>query len=58
MQAVEKYAAELGLTAERDRFQNLWLRLPNDPRSEPPVVIGSHLDSVPKGGNYDRNNFV
>ncbi len=53
MQAIEKYAAELGFTAERDRFQNLWLYLPNDTRSEPPVVIGSHLDSVPHGGNYD-----
>ena len=53
MQAIEGFAAELGLAAERDRYQNLWLRLPEDARTEPPVVIGSHLDSVPQGGNFD-----
>jgi N-carbamoyl-L-amino-acid hydrolase len=53
MQAIEEYAAELGFASERDRFQNLWLRLPLDHRNDPPVVIGSHLDSVPQGGNFD-----
>lgn len=53
MQAVERYAAELGFATERDRFQNLWMRLPGDTRMDPPVVMGSHLDSVPQGGNYD-----
>ncbi|MET0258865.1 MAG: hydantoinase/carbamoylase family amidase [Methylobacterium sp.] len=53
MQALEARVERLGMIHERDRFQNLWIRLPNDPRSEPPVVIGSHLDSVPQGGNYD-----
>jgi N-carbamoyl-L-amino-acid hydrolase len=53
MQAIEQYAAELGFASERDRFQNVWLRLPLDARTEPPVVIGSHMDSVPQGGNFD-----
>ncbi|KAF7599868.1 MAG: Zn-dependent hydrolase [Candidatus Dactylopiibacterium carminicum] len=53
MQAIEAHAHALGFACERDRFQNLWMRLPNDARSEPPVVIGSHMDSVPQGGNYD-----
>ncbi len=53
MQALERRAAALGLACERDRFQNLWLRLPEDNRAAPPVVIGSHLDSVPQGGNFD-----
>jgi N-carbamoyl-L-amino-acid hydrolase len=53
MQVIERRAAMLGLATERDRFQNLWLRLPEDKRAEPPVVIGSHLDSVPRGGNFD-----
>lgn len=53
MQAVERWAGEFGFTAARDRFQNLWLRLPEDNRDTPPVVIGSHLDSVPQGGNFD-----
>ncbi|MGC3964647.1 MAG: hydantoinase/carbamoylase family amidase [Rhodocyclaceae bacterium] len=52
-QAIETHAAALGFTTERDRFQNVWIRLPNDARTEAPVVIGSHLDSVPLGGNYD-----
>ncbi|MDE1568846.1 hydantoinase/carbamoylase family amidase [Aquabacter sediminis] len=53
MQAVERWAAAFGFTAARDRYQNLWLRLPEDNRAEPPIVIGSHLDSVPQGGNFD-----
>lgn len=53
MQAIEAHAATLGFACERDRFQNLWMRLPNDARTAPPVVIGSHMDSVPQGGNYD-----
>ncbi|MDQ7989371.1 MAG: hydantoinase/carbamoylase family amidase [Candidatus Dactylopiibacterium sp.] len=53
MEVIEAHAAALGLAAERDRYQNLWLRLPEDTRSAPPVVIGSHLDSVPQGGNFD-----
>lgn len=53
MRAIERHAAALGFMAERDRFQNLWLRLPEDTRTAPPVVIGSHLDSVPQGGNFD-----
>ncbi|MFT4173521.1 MAG: hydantoinase/carbamoylase family amidase [Rhodocyclaceae bacterium] len=52
-QAIEAHAAALGFTSERDRFQNVWMRLPGDTRSAAPVVIGSHLDSVPQGGNYD-----
>ncbi|WP_408160611.1 hydantoinase/carbamoylase family amidase [Herbaspirillum lusitanum] len=53
MQAIENYAQTMGLIAERDAVQNLWLRLPEDKRDAPAVVIGSHLDSVPQGGNFD-----
>lgn len=53
MRAIEHHAHAMGFATERDRYQNLWMRLPNDSRSEAPVVIGSHLDSVPQGGNYD-----
>lgn len=41
-----------GLQVSYDRAQNLVIGLP-DPRPEPAIVIGSHLDSVPQGGNYD-----
>ena len=53
MRAIERHAIDIGLATERDRYQNLWMRLPNDSRTDAPVVIGSHLDSVPQGGNYD-----
>lgn len=53
LQVLERHAAALGLHAERDPYQNLWLRLPQDAREAPPVVIGSHVDSVPLGGNFD-----
>lgn len=53
MKVVESHAAALGLACERDAYRNLWMRLPGDDRGGPPVVIGSHLDSVPRGGNFD-----
>jgi len=53
METVAAIAADLGLACETDAHKNLWMRLPEDTRTAPPVVIGSHLDSVPHGGNYD-----
>lgn len=53
MAKIAGFAAELGLAAEEDAYRNLWMRLPGDARTAPPVAIGSHLDSVPHGGNYD-----
>lgn len=50
---IAEIAAELGLAAEEDAYRNLRVRIPADARTEPPVAIGSHLDSVPHGGNYD-----
>jgi len=52
MVIVEHHAREAGLVAERDAGQNLVLRLPDEPPGKP-VLIGSHLDSVPQGGNFD-----
>ncbi|HEY0200408.1 MAG TPA: hydantoinase/carbamoylase family amidase [Burkholderiaceae bacterium] len=53
LQILERHAGALGLLSERDRAQNLWFRLPGDTRTAPALVIGSHVDSVPQGGNYD-----
>ncbi|WP_255557258.1 Zn-dependent hydrolase [Sodalis sp. dw_96] len=44
---------ELGLEARIDAALNLYLTLPGLERSLPAVLTGSHLDSVPRGGNYD-----
>jgi beta-ureidopropionase / N-carbamoyl-L-amino-acid hydrolase len=53
LRLLEQRAAAMGLACEYDRACNLWMRLPEDARDEPVVVIGSHVDSVPQGGNYD-----
>lgn len=52
MTVVEAYAHSVGLVAQRDACQNLLLRLPDEPPGKA-VLIGSHLDSVPQGGNFD-----
>jgi N-carbamoyl-L-amino-acid hydrolase len=36
-----------------DAALNLYLTLPGRDRSRPAVMTGSHLDSVPRGGNFD-----
>ena len=48
-----RYAAELGLTTSYDSARNLWLELPGTAPTCRGVMTGSHLDSVPSGGNYD-----
>jgi N-carbamoyl-L-amino-acid hydrolase len=45
-------ATESGLVTSRDAAGNLMIDLP-DYRSGPAIWVGSHLDSVPRGGNYD-----
>ncbi|MEO9189538.1 MAG: Zn-dependent hydrolase [Acetobacteraceae bacterium] len=46
-------AERLGLEIARDAAANLYMTLPGRDRSAPSVVTGSHLDSVPHGGNFD-----
>lgn len=53
MVILEKHAACLGLHSSRDALQNLWISLDASVAVEPSIVIGSHLDSVPQGGNFD-----
>ena len=52
LELIEAVALEHGLHCQWDRGANLWLSLP-EAGSEPATVIGSHLDSVPQGGNFD-----
>jgi len=42
-----------GLRVERDGAANLVVTLPGREPDAPFVACGSHLDSVPEGGNYD-----
>jgi N-carbamoyl-L-amino-acid hydrolase len=46
-------AATLGLEVSIDAIGNLMMTLPGRDRWAPRIIIGSHLDSVPQGGNYD-----
>lgn len=50
---VHAEAEALGLETERDAAGNLYATLPGRDRRRPRIVVGSHLDSVPHGGNYD-----
>jgi len=42
-----------GLEISRDAAANLYVTLPGRDRGAPMILMGSHLDSVPNGGNYD-----
>jgi N-carbamoyl-L-amino-acid hydrolase len=44
---------EAGLTVRRDAWGNLIGRLEGTESGAPAVATGSHLDTVPEGGNYD-----
>jgi beta-ureidopropionase / N-carbamoyl-L-amino-acid hydrolase len=50
---VTKAARALGLEISHDDAANLYMTLPGRDRTAPVLVIGSHLDSVPHGGNFD-----
>ena len=50
---VRAEAEALGLECKVDHAGNLTMTLPGADRAAKQVVIGSHLDSVPNGGNYD-----
>ncbi len=51
-ETVAAWMEEAGLEVRRDAAGNLFGRLPGK-RPGPAVLTGSHLDSVPNGGNYD-----
>jgi N-carbamoyl-L-amino-acid hydrolase len=51
---IMRSAAEtIGLDASVDALGNLTMTLPGRDRSAQRLIMGSHLDSVPQGGNYD-----
>lgn len=50
---VQDYAQQLGLEVQVDRALNTWIGHPGTLDAEGAVVVGSHLDSVRQGGNYD-----
>lgn len=50
---VREEAGAIGLEMHNDHAGNLYMTLPGADRGRKKVIIGSHLDSVPRGGNYD-----
>ncbi|MBC7782055.1 MAG: M20/M25/M40 family metallo-hydrolase, partial [Proteobacteria bacterium] len=48
-----EWADELGLECAVDFAGNLYMTLPGRDRAAPCIMIGSHMDAVPHGGNYD-----
>ena len=50
---VTAIARDLGLEISGDAAANLYMTLPGRDRSAPRTIVGSHLDSVPHGGNFD-----
>ena len=45
--------SEDGLVVTTDAAQNTYVTWPGANRTSPRIIIGSHLDSVPNGGNFD-----
>ncbi len=46
-------AQAIGLEVSIDAIGNLSMTLPGSDRRAKHIIVGSHLDSVPQGGNYD-----
>ena len=50
---MREWAGELELEVATDYAGNQYMTLPGRNRSAPRIMMGSHMDSVPHGGNYD-----
>lgn len=53
IEIVRRSAEKAGLETSFDAAANLVVTLPGRDGDKPFIAIGSHLDSVPQGGNYD-----
>ena len=52
IEILEAFAAEHGIAAGRDRAANVVFRI-DEGEPDRYLLVGSHVDSVPRGGNYD-----
>lgn len=50
---IEGRAREMGLDLVYDHGANLYMTLPGASPEAPKIMMGSHLDSVKRGGNFD-----
>ena len=51
--ALVRWGRQIGLKPSSDEIANLFLRLTGQEPDLPPVLVGSHIDSVPTGGKFD-----
>src|SRR6056297_2060659 len=52
-EVIEREARQSGLEISRDHGANMYMTLDGRDREAPAVMTGSHLDTVPRGGNFD-----
>jgi N-carbamoyl-L-amino-acid hydrolase len=52
-EVVRGWMREAGMNVRVDAAGNTWARLEGSDPALPPIVIGSHTDTVPDGGRYD-----
>ncbi|MGM8365271.1 Zn-dependent hydrolase [Virgibacillus sp. W0181] len=50
---LKKWITDIGADFRMDDLGNMYGWIPGTKRREKPVVVGSHLDSVPSGGTFD-----
>lgn len=50
---LSRFAGQHGLQVQSDRAANLVFTLPDEDGAAPAAWVGSHMDSVPQGGNFD-----
>jgi N-carbamoyl-L-amino-acid hydrolase len=50
---MREWAREIELRVTHDHAGNQYMTLPGRDRTLPAIMMGSHMDSVPHGGNYD-----
>lgn len=53
LEYLERFARNQGLIISYDAGQNAVFSLPEDADASKYVLVGSHVDSVPNGGNFD-----
>ena len=50
---IEGRAEAMGLAIEHDHGANMYMTLAGRDPAAPRIMMGSHIDSVPRGGNFD-----
>jgi len=52
-QVIERHARAMDLEISRDHGANMYMTLAGTDKTAPSIMMGSHIDSVPRGGNFD-----